>query len=51
MSDQDDLDETIAFISEALILERGFMVSDNDHATQIFNWLIELKERRAGGTA
>ena len=42
----DDLDETIAFISEALTLERGFQVSDNDHAKEVLDWLVELKERR-----
>ena len=42
----DELDDTISFIAEALTFERGFMVSDNDHAREILDWLIELKERR-----
>jgi hypothetical protein len=43
----DDLGEPIGFIAEALTFERGFLVSDPDHAREILDWLIELKERRA----
>ncbi len=46
MSDQINLDETIAFTAEALTLEAGVQFSDNDHAKQILDWLIELRERR-----
>ena len=42
----DDLEDTISFIAEALTFEKGFLVSDNDHAREILDWLIELKERR-----
>lgn len=42
----DELDDTIAFIAEALTFEQGFQVSDNEHAKEILDWLIELRERR-----
>ncbi len=42
-----ELDDTIGFIAEALTWQQGFQVSDNDHAKEILDWLVELKERRA----
>ena len=52
MTDQEDLDETTAFIASALdVYGNGFQVSDNDHAKQILDWLMELRDRRMGGTA